>query len=457
MLNSLLDQLRSLYGLDDEMKKGRSIAALSGVITAFYNVFITGIFYTGFMTMYEIDLTGVSIISFINPLANSFAIFSPLILERIKKRKWILAASKLGYYFLTVVAMTLMPLVVHGNSARVACFTLLSFAAHAMYALFSAGYTPWFASFLPEDRQARAAHFSYKQITANVMHGVTIFTAGLIVNSLRGSAQNSFILAMRYIAFAFVFLDVVIQSCAKEFPYPVRKEKIRLKEVFTLSYKYDKFFRCLLLMFVWNFVANLNSAQWNYYLLNGVKLPYSTITTVSSLYPIILLLCNPIWRRALNRLSWVRTFAIGLIIWSPSELYFFFLSPATKWMYAPGVIFQNILSVGINLGYANIFHMNLPEENAATHTCFQAFMCNICAFLGMMAGTLLCSAIGDRTFYIGKILITNVQWTVFTRFVTMLAMGLWLMRNWRMFTPDDEIEAVEIMDKHLSRRPRKTA
>ena len=83
-LNAIWSQLRLIYGWKDEKRKGRSISLISTLLTSFYNVFITGSFYTGFLCMYEISLVGVGIITFISPLANCFSIFSDCV-----PRSWI--------------------------------------------------------------------------------------------------------------------------------------------------------------------------------------------------------------------------------------------------------------------------------------------------------------------------------------------------------------------------------
>lgn len=83
-------ELRQIYGWHDDQRKGRTISLISSLLTSVYNVFITGVFHTGFLSMYDIDLVGVGIISFIPPLANCFFMFSPMILERIQRRKWVL-------------------------------------------------------------------------------------------------------------------------------------------------------------------------------------------------------------------------------------------------------------------------------------------------------------------------------------------------------------------------------
>ena len=82
-----------IYNLKDDHAKGRLISLGSSLITSMYNVFITGIFYTGFLSMYDISITGVGIISFIPYIASCFSVFSPMVLRRFKKRKGILLAA----------------------------------------------------------------------------------------------------------------------------------------------------------------------------------------------------------------------------------------------------------------------------------------------------------------------------------------------------------------------------
>ena len=88
-LKAYTDSLKEIYSTKEEKAKGRLITLGSSLAASFYNVFITGIFYTGFLTMYGIDITGAGIISFIPYIGGLFSLFSPFILERIKKRKLI--------------------------------------------------------------------------------------------------------------------------------------------------------------------------------------------------------------------------------------------------------------------------------------------------------------------------------------------------------------------------------
>ena len=94
-LHSLKLSLIDIYSPKTDEGKGRLISLTSAMVAALYNVFITGIFYTGFLSMYGISITGVGIITFIPYIATCFSLFSPSILGRFRKRKWLLLAAKI--------------------------------------------------------------------------------------------------------------------------------------------------------------------------------------------------------------------------------------------------------------------------------------------------------------------------------------------------------------------------
>ena len=94
--------LSDIYSLKDDDAKGRLISLGSALTTALYNVFITGVFYTGFLSMYGMSITSVGIISFIPYIGSCFSVFSSVILERIRKRKRILILSKVFFYSLYI-------------------------------------------------------------------------------------------------------------------------------------------------------------------------------------------------------------------------------------------------------------------------------------------------------------------------------------------------------------------
>lgn len=435
--------MSDIYNLKDNDAKGRLISLGSSLMTSFYNVFITGIFYTGFLSMYDISIEGAGIISYIPLIASCTSLFSSIILERIKKRKKILIASKIYFYAMYILATTLMPQFVTDPTARLWWFGIILFLAYAVYALFSPGFTPWFYTFYPNDNERRTRYITYNQIFSSIMSSAVMLLSAVITDALSGSEfQNTIILIMRYIAFALVLIDVAMQACAIEYPYP-SGAKIKFRQIFTLPFQYKKFLYCLLLIFVWHFIAYLNNGLWAYHLLNHFDFSYTLINSMSVMYTFILIFTQPFWRGVLRKYSWVKTFGLTCLIWVPTEILFFLMNPTNLYMYIPLCVAQNLLSVGLNLSFSNILYMNLPSENSTAHIAFYSVGVNLFAFLGLYVGTEISSITGDTPIWFLNMEFYSVQFTTLARGIAMFALGLLLVLKWRSFTPQKDIDEVE--------------
>jgi len=431
-----------IYNFRDDNAKGRTINLACTLLAAFYNVFITGIFYTGFLTMYGIDITGAGIITFIPYIANMFSIFSSNILCKFKRRKPVLLAAKTFFYSMYIVATNLMPQFVHDNDARLMWFVIIQFIAHAVYAPFGPGITLWFYRFYPVENDRRTRFITLQQIFSSIMSSCILLMSSIITDAVSNSPyQHVLILGLRYLAYALVLIEIAVQAFAKEYPYD-NETKVRYSQVFTEPFKYKKFLLCMAMMFSWNFIANLNNGLWNYHLLNHIHFSYTLINTMSIMYTFILLFTSGIWRKVLRKYSWIKTFGIATLLWFPTEFLFFFLTPNTTFLYVPLCTIQNLLSVGLNLSYSNILYMNLPEKNQTAHITFHTIGCNLFAFLGLITGTYVSSITGDNTFPMFGMEVYSVQFTTVMRGVTMLVLGLILFFRWKDFTNDRDIEEI---------------
>lgn len=432
-----------IFNFQNDDSKGRVINITSSLLTTVYNVFITGIFYTGFLSMYGMSITDAGILTFIPYIANLLSIFSPKILAHFPQRKKILIASKIAFYAIFILGANIMPQFVKDPDSRLKFFVAIVGFAYGLYALFSPGFTTWFYNFYPEDNNLRARFLIFSQIFSSIMSSVILLTSSLITDALSGSPyQDQLILAFRYFAFVLVLIDVFIQSKAIEYPYADAAD-IKLREIFTLPLQYKKFFRCMMMMFIWNYVANLNNGLWQYHLLNHMNFSYTMINGVAVLYTVILLIFSPVWQKVLRRYSWMKTFGIACLVFLPTEIIFFFLAPETTFLFVPTSIYQHIASVGLNIAWANILYMNLPAENSTAHITFNAIGSNIFAFLGLMTGTFISGITGDDTMLFLGMEVYSVQFTTIARAIMLFSMGVFLIWKWRIFTQDEAIADVE--------------
>lgn len=389
------------------------------------------------------SITGVGIVSFIPYIANCFSVFSPAVLSHFKKRKGILLASKIYFYAMYIIATTLMPQFVTDPDARLSWFVIILFLAYSVYALFCPGLTTWFYRFYPQESERRTRYIVLNQTFSSVLSSTVLLLSGILTDAVEGTPlQNQLILGFRYFAFVLVLIDVAMQAMAKEYPYP-ETPKLKLKSIFTLPFQYRKFLLCMILMFVWNYIANLNNGLWNYHLLNHLGFSYTVINTISMMYTIILLCTSNLWQRILHRYSWIKTFGIAILIFMPTEFAMFMLTPGMQTVYVITALIQQFFNVGINFSYANILYMNLPEQDSTAHISFNTIGCNLFAFFGMITGTYVSGISSDELMNFFGMEVYSVQLTTLMRAVGLATMGILLIVFWKKMTPKHEIEEVE--------------
>ncbi len=440
-MNRIFERIRyssffELFHFRDDLAKGRSCMILSAVMVSVINWLTTGLFYTSFLMTNGIDIVNIGILTFVPYIANCFSIFSPSILERFQKRKWLLAGSRGLYYTLNILALTVMPSFVTDPTVKMLLFVFIVFAANIINALFSSGYSVWQVKFIPDE--VRADYFSMNQlVTAFIGCGAALLS-GTVADMLSGSAyENTIIVLFRFAAYALGILDVVVLSQPKEYPYSKSEDLPRLRHIITKPFTHKKFAITMAIVFVWTFCINAPQSTLNYYLINDVGVTYTFIYVINMFYPFFLLFFLPLWNRFLRAKGWFTTFAIGGILLCPTNLMYSCVTAATyTWLLPTLRLIQHFIGVGCNVAYANMAYINLPEEDQTNYIAFHTLVVNIASFLGMMLGTSFVAAYPDIVVTVLGLEFTNVQLLFWLEALGELSVGIAVLLLTPVITPD---------------------
>ena len=377
-----------LYNTRDDRSKGRLILLFNSITLNLANVFVTGAFYTSFLAQNGIDIVKVGIISFIPYLCWIFSLFSPKILHRFKSRRGLMLFNDLFFYICTVLGTTVMPRFVQDPGARTVWFAVFLFLAHTSNALVGSGYTAWHLHFLP-DGQDRQRYFSYMNLASSLMGTLTAIGSSVIADRISGTpSEATFLFYLRLIAFAVHLVRVLVMVLIpKEYPYEKRAQKARLRDVFVVPFTHAAFLLTTLVGFFWNLSLNTVMNTWTYYLMNTVKIPYlwtyigSVVTVVGTI------LMQRWWRHQIDRHSWNKMLLVVIFISGLLQFPCFFISAQTKWLFVLICVLQGLNNVGVNLVFANLFYVNLPEGTTDEAIIFYNFSCNIGVLLSGIFGT----------------------------------------------------------------------
>ena len=99
----------SIFNLTDQGAKARSSLLAATIVQGVVGGFSGGIFYTGLLVGYGINIVNISIITVVPYIASLFTLFAPYILERFPQRRVILSVTRVAYYTVNILGITLLP------------------------------------------------------------------------------------------------------------------------------------------------------------------------------------------------------------------------------------------------------------------------------------------------------------------------------------------------------------
>jgi MFS family permease len=388
--------IKRLFNLKTDEARGRSCMLASSVLSSIVANITGGIFYSGYLVEYGITIINIGILTFIPFIATGFSLLSPMILERIKKRRVILAASRAASYIIKILGMILLPILVKSESGRNIGFAVIVFTASAINSLFASGYSVWHINFLPES--IRADYFNISSAIANFIVGMVTLLSAIITDTLAQSEQRIQIITALYIVgFVLAMLDVFVLCLPKEYEYEHSSEaKPKLTDTIRLAFSQKKFILTMWIMFGYTFASNLTASVINVYLLEDIGVSYTFVTGINASYFVFFVLFGAMAKRMISKYAWFKTFAYAVFpLFFTYILYSFVDHGNYRWLMLIVRLTQHFLSVMIQITYSNFPYINLPPGDRTNYLSFYTVFVNLASLLSMLLGTGFVGWFGD--------------------------------------------------------------
>lgn len=345
---------------------------------------IGGNFYTGFLILLGADDGFIGLMTILVYAANLFQLVSPLILERLSKRKPLLVALRIAYHLLNIVFIGLIPLVSGVTQIRMTLLAVTVLAVNIINSLMSPGLSVWHIAHIPP--RVRVSYFSIVSIVNGIGVAVCNLCASALVDVFKASNFELYgLLAIRVVAVMVAIYDVTLLIRIRDVPV-TKSLKVHVLDILTKPWREKRYLRTVLIAFLWNLSANLVGSYYTVHLLRNVQVSYSFITIISLLNIPILLLFTPIWRRVYANSSWMKPLSLALLIYAPRFLIESFVTKDLLFLFPLGEIWCYICMVGINLGFSSFAYINIPEKNQTIYIGFYSTICNLGALLGSTFG-----------------------------------------------------------------------
>lgn len=345
---------------------------------------IGGNFYTGFLILLEADDAFIGLMTMLVYAANLLQLFSPILLERLKKRKPLLVTLRILYHLLNIAFIGLIPLVSGVTQVRMTLLAVVVLVVNAINAVMSPGLSVWHMGHIPP--KVRVPYFSVVSIVNGVGVAVCNLAASALVDVFKDYHFELYgLLIVRAIALLVAIYDVTLLIKVKDVPFS-GGPKVRLLDFITKPWREKAYLRTVLIAFLWNMSANIMGSYYTVHLLRNVGVSYSFITVVSMLNIPILLLATPVWRRIFTNYSWIKPLSIALLIFAPRYLIESFVTKELLFLFPIGEVWCYICLAGINYAFCSMAYINIPAKNQTIFIGFYSTICNLGALIGATLG-----------------------------------------------------------------------
>ena len=385
----------TVFSFDDENTRARTYLLGATAMQAVVGGLSTGVFYTGFLLGYGIDIVNLSILTVIPYLCSLFSLLTPYILDRFPKRRLILSAARIAYYSINILGITILPKLIEDPDARVFGLIAVVFLANAINFLF-AGYSPWHIPYISPE--VRTAYFSASSMATNLIGTGVAMVTSLLTEQLDEAAQMELFVIMRLTAFAFAALDVYFLQKPREPEYLLSQNRPKLLNVFTLPLRNRKFMLTMLLYTLYAVGANLTTSVLTTWQLQDVKTGYVFPSTINVIFPLFVLFTSSPWSRFLQRYGNLKSLAMSCTVLSISYLGYCFVDHSNYlWLLAIVRLVQHGIGMIQHFSVSNLIYLNLPKKDQTAFTSFHTIVANLSVFVSMSIGTWVVAAMGSNT------------------------------------------------------------
>lgn len=375
-----------LFDPREDMGRGRLCVVTSNVLNSVITSVGDGVFYTAFLLMSGITLTNIGIVSLVPYMAACLGVFAPVILERLPRRRWILAAGTLIYQGLNLIGITLLPALVGGTPLLIPLFVALLLLSNTVKVFVTNGYTAWHLNFLPDGIRTR--YFSFNFLLTQTFALSLSLVLSLVADKYSGAEFfPTLIRVFRYALFALAIADAAIKSIPREYSYPVRAKALSIKELFTVPFANKNFMKTTLIYVGLTVTTLFYSSYLNVLYLDELGVSYTVIGIINALYPVFIFAVAPLVRHTIGKVGWMRAFLIAYLIHGVTNLFNLALVPDNLTIFIAVRLSEHISGVFISITATNIPFLMLPDENRVTYLSFQQLMVNAFSFIAVMLGT----------------------------------------------------------------------
>jgi hypothetical protein len=385
IINNLKSKMHFKLNTDDEFAVNRKNITISNYSSGVVNNLIGGNFFIGLLLLMKADDSYMGLITMAGLIGNLLQVLSPLLLERFQSRKKLLIYVRAIIYFFNIVVISIVSLMPVTNGIKLMLVLMIILFINFINAVTAPGFAVWHIKSIPE--KVRADYFSFFSITNGIIIYTVILSFSKIVDYFKASGNElQVLLILRILTLLFCVVDIYFLFKIKEYPNQRSEGKLNFVSIFVTPFKEKKYLITVFIACLWNYSANIPGPYFTVYMLKDLGVSYSFLNLINMFNIPVLIFLTPLWRKRINATSWFKTLYLAMGLFLLSYIGLSFVTKNTLVLFPIAVIFSFLVAPGINLVFANIPFINIPEKDQTNYIGFFATMNNLAALLGVLTG-----------------------------------------------------------------------
>lgn len=321
-------------------------------------------------------------------LANIIQMFSPLLLEKLSRRKGLIVALCLFYRTLLGLMM-FIPLITDSKQLRLIILASMYFVAYCANGFLSPAAGSWIISLVHERQRGR--YFGVRDMCILATAAVLSLVMGRVLDWFKSNQLD-------YLGFVVVFsvalvitaLNFLTLKSIKEPEVTVLNRDLNVKRLISIPLKDKQFRKVVILNIVWNLCVQFALPFFSVYMVNGLKLSYTYIMVVGIILSCVQSYSARIWGKISERKGWEFTTVASMAALGIVHFTWIFINKNTYFFIIPFVqVLAGIGWAGVNLSLFNIQFKYAPQEGRTIFVGFNAALAGGAGFFSALMGSVL--------------------------------------------------------------------
>ena len=385
-----MQQERKLTRL--QTARGMRLWNVNGMLESVHSAITTGVYTTGYALHLGASSAMIGFISASISIGQLLQAFSPLLIERLARRKPLCLLAN-GVSSSLWLPIAFIPFIFLEGSQLLALMACIALSKAAM-SLVSPARQSWLTDLIPGEIRGRFVA-RQRSLTA---------AAGLITSVFAGFFLSTFVAGDRQDGFSTIFIVAVVFSglgvwAWSRIPEPQksRGEHVPSNQLLRLPFRHGPFRRLMFLVSGRLLIAQIAAPFFTVYMLRTLEVSFAQIAIFSAIQTIATIIMNPFWGYLADKYGYKPVMSLTAMGLALFPLGWGFVTLENYWIMVPLVqIWGGSMSAGWGTARFNLIVKTAPAVNRSAFLGCYSAVSRGCAACGAVLGGIaagLCASI----------------------------------------------------------------